>query len=91
MLDIHGISDFTDYFVICSGTSERMLEALADDVMRQMRNQNKIRGRVEGLPQDGWILVDYGGVILHLFSHTRRDYYRLEDLWGEGKILLHLQ
>ena len=91
MLDIHGISDFTDYFVICSGTSERMLEALADDVMRQMRNQNQIRGRLEGLPQDGWILVDYGGVILHLFSHTRRDYYRLEDLWGEGKILLHLQ
>lgn len=91
MLDIHGISDFTDYFVICSGTSERMLEALADDVMRQMRNQNQIRGREEGLPQDGWILVDYGGVILHLFSHTKRDYYRLEDLWGEGKILLHLQ
>ena len=91
MLDIHGISDFTDYFVICSGTSERMLEALADDVIRQMRNQNQIRGRIEGLPQDGWILVDYGGVILHLFSHTRRDYYRLEDLWGEGKILLHLQ
>ena len=91
MLDIHGISDFTDYFVICSGTSERMLEALADDVIRQMRNHNQIRGRVEGLPQDGWILVDYGGVILHLFSHTRRDYYRLEDLWGEGKILLHLQ
>ena len=91
MLDIHGISDFTDYFVICSGTSARMLEALADDVMRQMRNQNQIRGREEGLPHDGWILVDYGGVILHLFSHTKRDYYRLEDLWGEGKILLHLQ
>ena len=91
MLDIHRISDFTDYFVICSGTSERMLEALADDVIRQMRNQNQIRGRIEGLPQDGWILVDYGGVILHLFSHARRDYYRLEDLWDEGKILLHLQ
>jgi ribosome-associated protein len=91
LLDIHGISDFTDYFVICSGTSARMLEALADDVMRKMRNQNQIRGRVEGLPQDGWILVDYGGVILHLFSHAKRDYYRLEDLWGEGKILLHLQ
>ena len=91
LLDINGISDFTDYFVICSGTSERMLEALADDVIRQMRNHNQIRGRVEGLPQDGWILVDYGGVILHLFSHARRDYYRLEDLWGEGKILLHLQ
>ena len=91
LLDINGISDFTDYFVICSGTSERMLEALADDVIRQMRNKNQLRGRVEGLPQDGWILVDYGGVILHLFSHARRDYYRLEDLWGEGKILLHLQ
>ena len=85
------ISDFADYFVICSGTSDRMLEALADDVLRQMRKRFKLHGRSEGLPRDGWMLIDYGDIILHLFSPDRRDYYRLEELWGEGKVLLHLQ
>ena len=91
MLDIHETSDFTDYFVICSGTSDRMMEALADDVVKHLRSEHQVRGRIEGLPQDGWILVDYGGVILHLFSPEKRNYYGLEDLWSEGKVLLHFQ
>ena len=91
LLDIHETSDFADYFVICSGTSVRMLGALSDDVVRQMRKQTKLRGRVEGQAEDGWILIDYGEIILHLFSPDRRDYYRLEELWSEGKLLLHLQ
>ena len=68
-----------------------MLDALADDLIREFRNQNKMRGRLEGQSQQGWILVDYGNVIVHLFSPDRRDYYRLEELWGEGKILLRVQ
>ena len=68
-----------------------MLDALADDLIRQLRNENKIRGRLEGQAQQGWILVDYGNVIVHLFSPDRRDYYRLEELWGEGKVLLRVQ
>ena len=91
LLDIHRISDFANYFVICSGSSDRMLDALSDEVIKKMRKQNKIRGRVEGLAKDGWILIDYGEIILHLFTPQKRDYYRLEELWGEGKILLHLQ
>lgn len=91
LLDIHGISDFADYFVICSGTSDRMLQGLADGVLEQVRNQYDMRGRVEGSPQDGWLLVDYGDVVLHLFSPDRRDYYRLEELWGRGKVVLRLQ
>ena len=90
-MDIQNISDFTDYFVLCSGTSERMIDALAYDVTKTVRNQEKIRGNLEGEPQDGWILVDYGSVILHIFSPSRRQFYNLEELWGEGKILLHLQ
>jgi len=46
---------------------------------------------VEGAPQDGWLLVDFGDIILHVFSPDRRDYYRLEDLWSSGKVLLRLQ
>jgi ribosome-associated protein len=91
LIDIHDISDFTDYFVICTGTSDRMLEALSDDVVRQIRKHCKRRGRIEGQAQDGWVLIDYGDIVLHLFSPARRDYYRLEELWAEGKILLHLQ
>ncbi len=91
LLDIHEISDFTDFFVICSGTSERMLEALADDLMERVKDQFLLHARVEGLPSDGWILIDYGDIIVHLFSPQRRNYYRLEELWGEGKVLLRLQ
>ena len=91
LLDIQNISDFTDYFVICSGTSDRMIDALANDVTKKLRKENKIRGSVEGEPQYGWILVDYGSVILHIFSPNRRQFYNLEELWAEGKILLHLQ
>ena len=67
-----------------------MLQALADDVQEKLRQRYQLHARVEGLPQYGWILLDYGDVILHLFSPDRRDYYRLEELWSKGKVLLHL-
>lgn len=68
-----------------------MLQALADAALEATRNKLKLKGRLEGVSQDGWLLVDFGDVILHLFSPDRRDYYRLEDLWANGKVLLHLQ
>jgi len=91
LIDIKELADFADYFLICSGTSARMVKALADDVREGIREQYRLGGRMEGMPQDGWILLDYGDVILHLFSPDRRNYYRLEELWGEGKVLLRLQ
>jgi ribosome-associated protein len=91
LLDIRGLADFADFFVICSGTSDRMLQALADEVIEHIKDHFQLKGRVEGVPREGWILVDFGDVILHLFSPDRRDYYRLEELWGKGKTLLHLQ
>ncbi len=91
MLDIRELADFAEYFVVCSGTSDRMLQALADEVKERIWKAQQLRGRVEGKPQDGWVLVDFGDVIVHLFSPDRRDYYRLEDLWAQGKILLRLQ
>jgi ribosome-associated protein len=91
VLDIRELADFAEYFVVCSGTSDRMLQALADEVKERIWKAQQLRGRVEGKPQDGWVLVDFGDVIVHLFSPDRRDYYRLEDLWAQGKILLRLQ
>jgi ribosome-associated protein len=91
LLDIQEVTIFADYFVICSGTSDRMLQALADAAVEQVRKVHDVKGRVEGLPQDGWMLIDFGDVLLHLFSPDRRAYYRLEELWSEGKVLLRLQ
>lgn len=91
LLDLKDIASFTDYFVLCNGTSDRMLDALADTVLESMRGQHKKKGRKEGESRDGWLVVDYGDVVLHLFSPDRRDYYQLEELWSEGKVLLRLQ
>jgi len=91
LLDIREIAIFADYFIICSGTSDRMLDALAESAEMRVHEQFKTRPRVEGSPKDGWLLIDFGDVILHLFSPDRRDYYRLEELWSKGKVLLHLQ
>lgn len=91
LLDIHEIADFTNYFLICSGTSDRMLQALADEVLEQSKKKYSLLGRLEGMPREGWILIDFGDIVVHLFSPDRRDYYRLEELWGRGRILLRLQ
>ncbi len=91
LLDITGLAPFADYFIFCSGTSDRMIQALADDTIDKVKQQFRLRARVEGQPQDGWLLVDFGDIILHLFSPERRDYYRLEELWNQGKILIRLQ
>jgi ribosome-associated protein len=85
------LAPFADYFVICSGTSDRMLKALADGAVEVVHKQYQLPARIEGEPGDGWMLVDFGDVILHLFSPDRRDYYRLEELWSEGKVLVRLQ
>jgi ribosome-associated protein len=91
LLDIQGLAPFADYFIICSGSSDRMIQALADAAVEQVHKQYHLPARVEGVPQEGWVLVDFGDIILHLFSPERRDYYRLEELWAQGKVLVRLQ
>ena len=91
LIDLQEVAIFTDYFIICSATSDRMISALLEAVVDEIRKKYRQRPRVEGQPQDGWLLVDYGDLILHIFSPNTRDYYGLEDLWAEGKVLLHLQ
>lgn len=91
LMDLQKVASFTDYFIICSGTSDRMLDALADAVVATMKAKFEKNGRIEGKASSGWLLVDYGSILVHLFSPDQRDFYRLEDLWHEGKTLLHLQ
>ncbi len=68
-----------------------MLDALADGVMEAAREKHRRKGRREGESQTGWMVVDYGDVVVHLFSPDQRDFYRLEELWVEGKVLLRVQ
>lgn len=91
MIDLQKVASFTDYFVICTGTSDRMLDALADSVTEKVRETHKVKGRTEGHAAAGWMVVDFGSVTVHLFAPEARDFYKLEDLWREGKTLLRLQ
>jgi ribosome-associated protein len=90
-MDLQNVAGFTDYFVLCTGTSDRMLDALAASALEDIRKKHRKKGRREGEAREGWVLVDFGDVILHLFAPEQRDYYKLEELWSEGKILLRLQ
>lgn len=91
LIDIHELADFASMFIICSGTSVRMIQALAKNVVDSVKKHLPQRPRVEGQPEEGWLVLDMGDVVLHIFTPDQRDYYQLEDLWTEGKVLLHLQ
>jgi ribosome-associated protein len=90
-MDLQGVVSFTDYFVICTGSSDRMLNALADGAIDQVRETHKVKARPQGAAAAGWVIVDFGNVILHIFASEQRAYYNLEELWREGKTLLKLQ
>jgi ribosome-associated protein len=91
LLDIQNIASFADYFILCNGTSDRMLESLGDAVREEVKKQFDMNSSVEGEPIDGWLVIDLGDVVVHLFSPEQRDYYDLEKLWDRGKVLLRLQ
>jgi len=92
LLDLQEVCSFADYFVLASGISERTLEALKEDSVQALKKARLERiPSVEGSAASGWVLVDAGDVVLHLFSPRQRKYYRLEELWKAGRVLLHLQ
>lgn len=91
LLDIQQIASFTDYFILCNGTSDRMLDSLADAVIERVKQQFGINAHVEGIPSAGWLVIDLGDIVVHLFSPDQREYYNLESLWEKGKVLLRVQ
>ena len=91
LLDIQKAEAFTDYFIICTGTSDRMLDALAEAVLEAAQKKLDQRGRREGPAMAGWVVLDFGAVVVHLFAPEQRSFYKLEELWSRGKVLLHLQ
>jgi ribosome-associated protein len=91
LLDLGGLTTMADYFVICSGGSERQLEAIAGGIIASLRDEKvKPIGR-EGTSASHWILVDFGSVIVHVFTPPERDYYGLEKHWSEARTILRVQ
>jgi len=90
LLDVRPISGVTDYFVICSAGSERQVKAIHDEVLTKLRETGSRALHSEGTSGSGWILMDYGSVVLHIFSPTVRRYYDLEELWREAKTVVRM-
>ncbi|WP_342396229.1 ribosome silencing factor [Candidatus Chlorohelix sp.] len=91
LLDIRDVSILADYFVICSGNSERQVKAIARDIEERLKEQEVMVSHREGMDQGRWVLLDYSDVIVHVFTPTERDYYRLDKLWSGAQTVLVVQ
>lgn len=76
--------------MLVNGTSRRMLQSLANGLAREIKTEFHKSVQPEGQPDGGWVLLDYGDVVVHLFSPEKRDFYRLEELWSEGNVILRV-
>jgi ribosome-associated protein len=86
-LDLRGMIGYADYFVICTGRTDRQTRAIHDAIHEGMKARGILPRRVEGVTEARWILMDYLDVVVHLFTPDTREYYRLEQLWGEAPSL----
>jgi ribosome silencing factor RsfS/YbeB/iojap len=85
ILDLRGVSSFTDFFFVCSGTSDRQVQAIADSIVIELKEDGFQPVAVEGYREGRWVVVDFGDFVAHIFQDALREYYDLEDLWHEGK------
>jgi len=91
LLDTREVCSFADYFVICSGDSERQLSTIYDEVGHRLKQAGVLPDHREGTIDSGWLLLDFGTVIVHIFAPFERDYYQLDELWREAKPVLRIQ
>ncbi len=92
VLDIREISLLADCFVICTADTSRQLKAIADSLIPEMKNRGLLTlGGAEGSLDSGWVLVDFGDIVVHLFSPQQRDFYALDKLWKDAKVVVHIQ
>lgn len=90
-MDLRSVSLLADYFVICSGESERQVKAIVDEIAEKTKEEGVRPLHIEGDSSSGWVLVDYGGVIVHVFAPAVRDYYQLEKLWSDASVVVRIQ
>jgi len=91
LLDVREVCSFADYFVIGSGDSRRQLQALYDEVEQALKKEGILPHHHEGTVDSGWLLLDFGGVIVHIFTPPEREYYQLDGLWSQAKPVIRIQ
>jgi ribosome-associated protein len=90
LLDISDVTLIADYFVIASAESERQMRAISEEIVQRLKDQDIVPLSTEGTPASGWMLLDYGSIVVHLFSESQRERYRLEELWSNARTLLRM-
>ena len=91
MLDVRQVCSFVDYFVICTAEADRQIRAIYDEVEHALKKEGVSPHHHEGTVDSGWLLLDYGDVIVHIFSTFEREYYELDKLWEEANLVLRIQ
>jgi len=91
LLDIGELTSIADYFVICNGNNTRQIQAISEAIEDELKKQGARMLHREGIAESGWLILDFGDVIVHIFGPKEREYYRLERLWSEAKTVVYLQ
>jgi ribosome-associated protein len=84
VLDLKPVTSFADYFVLCNGANQRQIQAIADEIVRVLRDKGERPNSIEGYENAEWVLVDYGDMVVHVFSEQSRTYYDLDRLWRDA-------
>lgn len=87
ILNLQKLTSFTDYFVIATGTSDRHVEAIANNIVEEMKKKGRRPLSVEGFGHAQWVIVDFGDVVVHVFYHTMREIYAIEKIWADAPIV----
>ena len=91
MLDLIGVSDFTDFFIILTAESTRQMNAITEDIQSSLESQSGNLHHREGNANSGWILLDFGNLIIHIFTPEQREYYDIESAWDKGTETVRIQ
>ena len=84
------VCSFTDYFVLCNGDSERQLKAIAEEIEEMLSGESIPRFRYQGSTDSGWVILDLGDIVVHIFSPEKREYYALEDMWNRATTVVKI-
>ncbi len=91
LLDVRASCSFADYFLICSGESDHQLRAIWDEILETLKDRGVLPLHREGVRGSGWLLADYGAVVIHIFAPAEREFYQLEALWKDAVPVLRIQ
>ncbi len=91
LLDARKACSFADYFVICSGEADRQIKAIRDEIGHALKKEGILPHHYEGTIDSGWLLLDFGDVIVHIFAPSEREFYQLDKLWSQANLVVRIQ